>query len=82
MRSAEPGRGPSDVDSLWSHGLTHVHAAYLMRTRQSTIPKTQYPQPIICPVTQRVLSTNIVECRVSTLGITNMIWGSIPHNST
>ena len=24
----------------------------------------------------------MVECRVSILGITIMIWGSIPHNST
>ena len=32
--------------------------------------------------TQRVLSTYIIECRVSILGITIMIWGSISHNST
>ena len=33
-------------------------------------------------LTQRVQSTNMVECRVSILGITIMIWGSSPHNST
>ena len=32
--------------------------------------------------TQRVQSTYMVECRVSILGITIMIWGGIPHNST
>ena len=31
---------------------------------------------------QIVLSTYIVECRVSILGITIMIWESIPHTST
>ena len=31
---------------------------------------------------QRVQSTYIVECRVSILGITIMIWEGIPHNST
>ena len=32
--------------------------------------------------TDRVLSTSILECRVSISGITIMIWGSIPHIST
>ena len=32
--------------------------------------------------TQRVQSTYMVECRVSILGITIMIWGGIPHNGT
>ena len=27
-------------------------------------------------------ATHVVECRVSILGITIMIWGSIPYNST
>ena len=31
---------------------------------------------------QRVHSTHGVECRFSISGITIMIWGSIPHNST
>ena len=33
-------------------------------------------------LSQKVQSTNIVECRVSILVITIVIWGSIPHNST
>ena len=33
-------------------------------------------------LTQRVQSTYVVECRVSILGITIMILGSIPHSST
>ena len=39
---------------------------------------------VLCQLllSQSVLSTYIVECRVSMLGITIMIWGSIPHNST
>ena len=32
--------------------------------------------------TQRVQSTNTVECRVAILGIAIMILGSSPHNST
>ena len=31
---------------------------------------------------QRVLSTYMVECKISIFGITIMIWGSMPHNST
>ena len=31
---------------------------------------------------QRVLSTYMVECRVSILGIIIMVWEGIPHNST
>ena len=30
----------------------------------------------------RVQSTHMVQCRVSILGITIMIWGSMPQNST
>ena len=33
-------------------------------------------------LSQRVLSTYMVESRVSVLGVTIMIWGSMPHNST
>ena len=33
-------------------------------------------------VPQKVLSTYMVECRVSILGITIMVWEGIPHNST
>ena len=29
-----------------------------------------------------MLNTSMVECRFSVLGITIIIWGSIPHNST
>ena len=41
-------------------------------------------QGLVCGfrLTQRVQSNYIVECRASILGITIMIWGSIPHNST
>ena len=38
--------------------------------------------PMIGCATQRVLSTYMVECRVSILGLTIMIWGGMPHNST
>ena len=31
---------------------------------------------------QRARSTYMVECRVSILGITIMVWEGIPHNST
>ena len=34
------------------------------------------------PLTQRVLSTYIVEGRDSILGITIMVWASIPHIGT
>ena len=53
------------------------------------VPQTQsswttYDSSIVPPptLTQRVQSTDIVECRVSVLGVAIMIWGRMPQNST
>ena len=55
------------------HLQTIQYPSLLIQTFATPKPET---------LTQRVLSTYIVECGVSILGITTMIWGSIPHNST
>ena len=57
---------------LSQNGSTHPET--LLRNPLAPDPKHTLPQ--------RVQGTSIVECRVSILGITIMIWGSIPHNST
>ena len=48
------------------------------------ISVTLYYEPVSGGLgcTQRVLSTYMVECRVSILGITIMVREGIPHNST
>ena len=50
----------------------------LLTPHSETSPAPQNPLLF----SQRVLSTYMVECKVSILGITTMVWEGIPHNST
>ena len=64
-------QGPMETSALLrtcSHVLQQIQRSPVCRWSRSA--------------TQRVQRTYIVECRVSILGITIMIWGSIPHTST
>ena len=58
----------------------NLHVNVIIRLRYWLI--FPYVSRLLSQNSQRVLSTYMVECRVSIIGITIMLWVSIPHTGT